>query len=437
MCLGLYWPVLSGKPIWDDQTFLFQSAVMKPNFSNWEILKSFNWPVSVMAQKGIFAIFGDHYPYYHLVNITIHIINSLLLYLCAKRLNLTYALLLYALFILHPSNVITVSWIIQFKTLICFTFAILSFYFLLRSEESHQFKFFSLIFFLLSILSKSASIPFAAILAAHYFVTKKKSFKILFIPLLLLTAIASFRILKSPSSPISSPYVSMEKVEKVHNQGTLSLSHQISNILGTSYYYFWQVFLPIQNAPVKGLRYDQFSIIQFAHIFFISLLLFMLGNSFSSYVLLSGHLMLLPFMGIVFAPFMNITWVSDQHLYLALPLFLCFALELIKKGKWRFLNVIPYFFLLLFVFKIYETVPYYKDEMTFFEASLKADPYNVPIAHNLVISYLEHNQLNQALNLSETFIHMAEGVPEIRSNPYFPDLFLLNLRLHQPSQESK
>jgi hypothetical protein len=87
-----------------------------------------------------------------------------------------------------------------------------------------------------------------------------------------------------------------------------------------------------------------------------------------------------------------------------------------------------------FIYKVYEAIPAYENEIAFYESSINYDPLNLPIGYNLAMSYLKKNDLNSAVNIVEHFIHMSEVVPALKKNRYFPEMFLLYLRL-KPHEE--
>lgn len=159
LVLGLYYPSLNGEPIWDDFHVIFRNNIITGDFSYWAIFKDFAWPVSVSAEKILFSIWKYEYFYFHLLNLLLHFLNSYLLLKLLEKLELPYLRFIFFLFLLHPSNVISVSWMVQLKTLLCFTFCISSFFFLIRAMEDKRYFGLSWVSFLLSVLSKSASLP--------------------------------------------------------------------------------------------------------------------------------------------------------------------------------------------------------------------------------------------------------------------------------------
>jgi hypothetical protein len=472
IAFGFYWPALTGLPIWDDSTFLFDAEYMKPHFSAWIIWKDFNWPVSILSQKMLLKIWGHQYLYYHLLSLLIHFLNSYLLLKLSEKVKLPYSKYLFLLFLFHPANVISVGWMIQFKTLTCFTFAILSFLSLIRSEKQNRYYFLSIVFFTLSILSKSSSLPIPLIFLVYFY--RKATLKQLLwlTPFFFLSLFSGYRVLTSPVTAESvmklkaqpkmpeikktqslptetkttlpslalSPAPASPKIDTTSESGieklTSTFFQSLNRIFSTAHYYFWQTFLPLHTQPVKGSHFSDHHYEYYLHFFFLILVsILTFGTRIFSF-LFSGYIMLLPFLGFIPAPFMNITWVSDQHLYLVIPFFLCFGLELLTKLKFKWAGFTPYLLLSFFLLKVGMSTSYYHNDITFYKASLQADPTNVPIGYNLVVAYIKARDINSALNIAESFVHMAEISPEIKNNKFYPEMFLLYTRLQPKGAKS-
>lgn len=194
----------------------------------------------------------------------------------------------------------------------------------------------------------------------------------------------------------------------------------IDLLLQTLHYYFWQTLTPVHNEPVKGLNYERAGIEQYVHIFFLIMMTAVLWKDPAIIFLATAHFLLLPFLGIKPAPFMNVTWVSDQHLYLVLPAMIAFWLRLLEKLNWKYNSALLGFVLAFFVYKTYKATPVYRNQFTFYEASLAYNPMNVPIAYNLALAKLAIGDLNSCYNILENIIHLANTEPLMKRNYFFP-----------------
>lgn len=460
--IAAYYASLYGGPIWDDNLFHFHNNVITDDFSYLTLFLNFAWPMSVMTQKILYQILHENYFAYHLINLFLHLLNAYLFYKILEKLHLPYPRMGYLLFLLHPANVLSVSWIIQLKTVMCFCFAALSFLALIRAFEDKRFWPLSWFFFLLSILSKSASIPLPVVFLVYTLIKKGKAQVLWMIPFFIIMLYSGYKILKSDVTTLgtlqhkSKTYVPEEDemgvvrpvqppvktvVTPTQKDKTTSLDvpslNRVQMVLKATYYYFWQVILPLENYPVKGQGNRPPRAQEFLHVIFLVALIFLTRKNLLCLILIGGYVMLTPFLGIIIAPYMNLTWVSDQHLYLALPFFLVFCLGLISKAKSKFVHLIPISFLLFFGIQTYRASHYYKNEIIFYSKSLEADSTNLPIAYNLAASYIRQNDLQSAILVTGKVIHEASENKKIKNSKYFPYITrlhgkLIKATLHKP-----
>lgn len=176
--LVIYYPTLHAQPLWDDWVFIFKSWTIK-NIAPWEFWVLGNhrrsWPMFFTVLVGMYKAFGMNVFYYHLTSVLLHSCNGYLIYKVLKKLGGQNNLLLALLYVVHPLNFFTVSWIIQIKTLLCIFFFIISIYFFVKSCEgnSKASYWISVLSFGLSVLSKSA---FAPIVLVFLILKNKKRF---------------------------------------------------------------------------------------------------------------------------------------------------------------------------------------------------------------------------------------------------------------------
>ncbi len=161
---------------WDDPTYITENPLIhivslgnlnriltQPYFSNYA-------PVTLFSYLIDFHLFKLNANASHLLNVGIHLgcVLTLLLVLRTAQIRSDAALLTVALFAFHPVNVEAVSWASERKTLLSALFFLLSFYFYIRyrQEQSRTSYLCSILFFLLSILSKAGTIVAPAIYLA-------------------------------------------------------------------------------------------------------------------------------------------------------------------------------------------------------------------------------------------------------------------------------
>ena len=130
-----------------------------------------NWhPATVLSLAIDFIIGNDNPVYFHITNILIHIANVMLVYFIFVKLtgNLFASALTAILFAIHPLNIESVVWISERKGLLSAMFSLVSIYYYIsyKNEDVYRKKIASILFFLLSLLSKptSAALPLIFIL---------------------------------------------------------------------------------------------------------------------------------------------------------------------------------------------------------------------------------------------------------------------------------
>jgi hypothetical protein len=202
-------------------------------------------------------------------------------------------------------------------------------------------------------------------------------------------------------------------------------------MIKTLYYYFWQAFVPVDNAPVKGLNPFPPSYQDYLHLMFLLVLSLSVWRINLLPALIAAHIFLVPYLGIIPAPYMNVTWVSDQHLYLALPCFILFLAGLAErlKTKWT----IPVFAVLLVFFgwKTHEASGFYKNNFAFYEASIHSNYNNIPLVYNLSVLYIMDGRKDEARSLMKTIIDVSREEPYLKDNRYYPYLIDLYSRLRK------
>ena len=174
-------------------TFVAYLPALRGNFTNWDdmIYVGANPYIQSLSAKNLAAIFSENYmgnyhplamlslsidyqinkfdPFvFHLTNLLIHIINSLLVLVVIKRLTgkIQIAVIAALLFGVHSLHVESVAWISERKDVLYTAFYLLSLYSYIRYVPKKEYKWFglSLLFFLLSCLSKGQAVSLAVTL---------------------------------------------------------------------------------------------------------------------------------------------------------------------------------------------------------------------------------------------------------------------------------
>ncbi len=466
---GLYWPSFSGLPVWDDMSYLFFDPVMTDKFPYSDIWKNFTWPLSVSLQKALISVAKNNFTVFHAINFLVHAFNSWLVYRLLRLLRMSqffsYAGFLF--FLIHPASVIAVAWMIQFKTLICFSFAMGSLILFIRARSKKDYVL-SVILFLMSVLSKSSSLPLPLVLVFLSGRSWKSRKTLWIIPYLLVSIGGYYRLTNSqvaeeaikhatevttqvaqapetfrpvPDEPLvtpekdftpdKDPYEKAKKRESpveptLSNEDASKFLAQTRLVIKTMYYYFWQAFIPVENAPVKGLNPFPPSFQDYLHLIFLVLIVIITWKMGLFFAIVGAHIFLLPYLGIIPAPYMNVTWVSDQHLYLALPSFAILLFGLMEKVKKTWQIPVLSLMLIFFAWKTHEASKFYQNNFTFYEASIEANFNNIPLVYNLSMLYILNGREDEAARLMNSVIEAGQDEPYIRENRFYP--FILDLR---------
>ena len=130
-CILAYIPAIKAGFIWDDDLYVTENPLLTaPDgfhriwFSNDSPSQYF--PLTYSTYWVEHRLWGFNPMGYHVVNVAIHIINALLVWLVLRRLSIPGAWFASAIFALHPVNVESVAWITERKNVLMLLFSLLS-----------------------------------------------------------------------------------------------------------------------------------------------------------------------------------------------------------------------------------------------------------------------------------------------------------------------
>ncbi len=200
----------------DDDDYLFDNPYIK-NF-NFDAVKSIftsfylgNYhPLTTLTYLFEYHIYGLNPLPFHLLNVLLHLANTMLVFKLAEKLSgqRVTALIVAALFALHPMHVESVAWISERKDVLYTLFylsSLLVYLQYLNNGYRGKYYLICLVLFILSLLSKSAAVTLPVILLVVDWYKGRKPDARMFlekIPLLLLSLLFGVLALLSQEGAI-------------------------------------------------------------------------------------------------------------------------------------------------------------------------------------------------------------------------------------------
>jgi len=172
-----YLPALRGGYVWDDDTYLAQNLTLRSADGLRQIWfepasTPQYYPLAFTAFWIEYRLWGLTPRGFHAVNIAVHAVNALLVWLLLRRLRVPGALVAAAIFAVHPVHVDTVAWIAERKSLLSGAFCLLTLLAWLRFLETRRWDAYALVLLLFSgaMLSKTAActLPLILLLVAWW-----------------------------------------------------------------------------------------------------------------------------------------------------------------------------------------------------------------------------------------------------------------------------
>jgi len=169
--LWIYWPVLHGDWLWDDDTLISQNAVVHDPegildiwFSPGDLIDYF--PLSATMEWLGWQLWADDTLGYHLMNIILHVCSALLVWRLFSKLGLRLAWLGGLLFAIHPVMVESVAWMAELKNTLSMPPFLLAMCAWIDYDRRGKLEdyFLALGFFLVAMLCKSTMVMFPVVI---------------------------------------------------------------------------------------------------------------------------------------------------------------------------------------------------------------------------------------------------------------------------------
>jgi hypothetical protein len=338
----VFFPTILGTPFWDDWVFIFRNGLFYKQsalsyFPGGEHSRS--WPIFYSIMKLFLYLFGENFPLYHISSLLLHGVNGFLTWKILSKLQIKCALWLALLYMIHPLQLLTVGWIIQFKTILSSFFFLMSLIFLhkfTRTEKKYHLLF-SLLLFLFSLWSKTPTIAIVGLAPLIYSKLQKKlnaqRFTLILIPFLLLATYSAIRTTWSFNFKELMPnLVSKIENKKMHSD-VLPLSYQKDTFIDRTHLslkifsrYLLFLVIPDSNPLFQQRVNPTLSPMEFLLIFSSLLIIIYVGIDLfkSDDLTLRGSYLfflfsLLPFCGLIWIPIF--AYSNFVPYWLSIPMF--------------------------------------------------------------------------------------------------------------------
>ncbi|MGO9246740.1 MAG: tetratricopeptide repeat protein [Verrucomicrobiia bacterium] len=168
--LAAYQPTWHAGFIWDDDGLITGNRMIKDGDGLRKLWFSTEprdyYPMTGSLCWLEWRAWGNNATGYHVLNVLLHAVNAMLVWMILRRLNIPGAWLAALVFAVHPINVATVAWISEQKNTLSMLFAAVAVLLWLRFCDEGRWRWygFSLAAFLLALLSKSAVVMLPVVL---------------------------------------------------------------------------------------------------------------------------------------------------------------------------------------------------------------------------------------------------------------------------------
>ncbi|MFW6224718.1 MAG: tetratricopeptide repeat protein [Bacteroidota bacterium] len=384
------------KQFWVDSYWRLYIPV---TYTTWAILK----PIGDLFTSSQ-ALFNS--GAYHLLNILIHILNSILVYkllqLIVKNRNASFIGALF--FLLHPIQIESVAWISELRGVLSTFWGLLFLFMHISKNKETTLKkrmhhyIIQYIFLLLAVTSKPTAIAFPVIAFIFDYLYFKKPLKTsiyLFLPsLIVIIPVSIITVLVQPGDEQSSitaplwmrPFILSDSInfylQKILWPHPLATSYgRTNNILMNEWWFYLSPVIPISVLFFTIKQYRRHPLVLIAFLVFIA-----------------GFL---PVSGIIRHAYQSWSNVADRFIYFSIfgfSVILAYGLSLKKTSEYLFYPSIILLVAYFFYGKFYH-VPIWKNSVTLWTHNIKHFPEEPRSYLCLADKYAEQDKTKKAIDL--------------------------------------
>jgi hypothetical protein len=248
ICIGflVYANMLFNGFVWDDVSYLISNPDLH-RFNLFHLLGSniynsigFYRPVAAIYFGFLYLLFKDNPFFYHFLQLLIHIANvSLLFYFLSKFVNKKISFFLSLIFLLHPIQAESVSWISATVIPLSFLFGMIALLISLKGKLKAKHFILIFIFLFLSILTRETGVLFLFLIVSFRLIFKKTE-SLLYLVGSGTSAIIAFLILRMFMTGSYSENIAVYPITR------LTFFERMVNIPSIFFYYIKTLFYPVK-----------------------------------------------------------------------------------------------------------------------------------------------------------------------------------------------
>lgn len=397
----IYFPALRGGFILDDEDLLQRcgdAGLQKIWCST--TLPDY-WPLTQSMLCLEWKAWGNNTPGYHLINLGLHFVSTLLLWRILRLLAIPGAFVAALLFAVHPVNVESVAWIAQRKNTLAMLFFLLSAYAYLRSDgfgarPNKRLYAVSLVCFVFALLSKVsvAILPPLLLLIVWWRrgVARKDILKI-----------APYFAIALVVGMVNVWFMSHANAEGVR---TVTFAQRICGAGAVVWFYLYKAIVPLDLAFIyPKWDVDVKNWIWIAPIIFCAattVVLWLTRQSKIGRALFVGWMFfviaLLPVMGLSDTGFMRYSLVADHYQHIAI-IAVCAALGAMVSRITTYKLQIATVVIIAGVLTVKATTQatIYRDPVTLYRAAVVKNPQSWMLHGNLADELLAAGKVDEAI----------------------------------------
>lgn len=254
ICIGLFvfFNSLFGAFVWDDiaqiqQNHLIQSLTNLPQL----FTGSTYGPVSGASGSGgyyrplmslvftiIYSFFGSNVFFFHLTQLSLHIVNALLIFILFKKIfKEPLAFTLALLFLIHPLTTESVDYMSALGEPLFVLFGLLSMY-IFQQKNSIKHTLITSLFLFFTLLAKETGVVFLVLIVCYYVLFGRKQWKLLTVFLITVLPLLMYLFLR-----FSIAHVHVDKYPDVPMM-TAPLGQRIFTMPAIFWHYIYTFFIP-------------------------------------------------------------------------------------------------------------------------------------------------------------------------------------------------